>query len=151
MDVAKFLNQLKLMLLVGILIMVGQFVGLGVSPVEALPGTLLMVAISMAALVLRDLVPLKLPAFAWATFIAFVLTLPMLPTSEFLMNYINKVSFLSTTTPILAFAGISVGNKIHILKKISWKLVIVSLVVFTSTFFGSALIAQFILKLQGTI
>jgi len=139
------------MLCVGFFILTGQLVSSGASPIEALPGMLIIILLSMMALILKDLVPWRLPAFAWATFIAFVLTLPMLPTSGFLLGYINKVGFLATTTPILAFAGISVGNKIGVLKKISWKLVIIALVVFTSTFFGSAIIAQILLKLQGTI
>ncbi len=151
MDMAKFLDQLKLMLFVGLFILIGQFVSSGASPIAALPGMLIIIVIAMLALVLKDLVPLKFPAFAWATLIAFILTLPMMPTSSVLLSYINKVGFLATTTPILAFAGISVGNKIGILKKISWKLVIVSLIVFASTFFGSALIAQLLLTIQGTI
>ncbi len=151
MDFAKTLDQLKLMLIVGMLVLIGQFVSSGASTVAALPGMVLIVMIAMSALVLKDLVPLKFPAFAWATLIAFILTLPMLPTSAVLLEYTNKVGFLATTTPILAFAGISVGNKIGILKKISWKLVLVSLIVFTSTFFGSAIIAQILLTLQGTI
>lgn len=151
MDIAKRIDQLKLMLFVGIFTLIGQMVSGGASPLEALPGMLLIIVIAMVSLVMRDVVPLKFPAFAWATFIAFVLTLPMLPTSAFLLGYINKVGFLATTTPILAFAGISVGNKIGILKKISWKLVIIALIVFASTFFGSALIAQLLLTMQGTI
>lgn len=151
MDFAKTLDQLKLMLIVGLFILIGQLVSSGASPIEALPGMILIVIIAMAALLMKDLVPLKFPAFAWATLIAFILTLPMMPTSAVLLEYTNKVGFLATTTPILAFAGISVGNKIDILKKISWKLVIVSLIVFASTFFGSALVAQILLKAQGTI
>ena len=151
MDMAKLLDQLKLMLFVGLFILIGQFVSSGASPIAALPGMLIIIVIAMLALMLKDLVPLRFPAFAWATLIAFILTLPMMPTSSVLLSYINKVGFLATTTPILAFAGISVGNKIGILKKISWKLVIVSLIVFASTFFGSALIAQLLLTLQGTI
>ncbi|MDA3955642.1 hypothetical protein [Oceanispirochaeta sp.] len=151
MDLVKLSNQFKLMLFVGVLILTGQLVSSGASPLEALPGMVIIIIIAMMALVLKDLVPLKFPAFAWATLIAFILTLPMLPVSAFLMEYINKVGFLATTTPILAFAGISVGNKIGILKKISWKLVVISLIVFSSTFFGSALIAQILLTMQGTI
>ena len=151
MDMAKLLDQLKLMLFVGLFILIGQFVSSGASPIAALPGMLIIIVIAMLALMLKDLVPLRFPAFAWATLIAFILTLPMMPTSSVLLSYINKVGFLATTTPILAFAGISVGNKIGILKKISWKLVIVSLIVFASTFFGSALIAQLLLALQGAI
>ncbi len=151
MDMVKFLGQFKLMILVGLLILIGQFVGLSVSPIDALPGVFFIVILAMVSLVLKDFFPLRLPAFAWATFIAFVLTLPMLPTSEFIMRYVTKVNFLATTTPILAFAGISVGNRIQILKKISWKLVVVSLFVFVGTFFGSAIIAHLLLKAQGTI
>ncbi|MCF7942589.1 MAG: hypothetical protein K9M84_13330 [Spirochaetia bacterium] len=151
MDMTKFLDQFKLMLFVGMFTLIGQLVSSGASPIEALPGMLLIMLIAMAALLLKTLVPLQFPAFAWATLIAFILTIPMMPTSTFLLEQINKVGFLATTTPILAFAGISVGNKIGILKKISWKLVIVSLIVFTSTFFGSALVAQLLLTLQGTI
>lgn len=151
MDFAKTLDQLKLMCIVGIFILIGQLVSSAANPVDALPGMILMIIIAMASLLLKDLVPLKFPAFAWATLIAFLLTLPMMPTSGVLLEYTNKVGFLATTTPILAFAGISVGNKIDILKKISWKLVIISLVVFASTFFGSAVIAQILLKAQGTI
>ncbi len=151
MDLVKISNQFKLMLCVGVLILTGQLVSSGASPIVALPGMLIIILLSMVALILKDLIPWRLPAFAWATFIAFVLTLPMLPTSDFLLGYINKVGFLATTTPILAFAGISVGNKIGVLKKISWKLVIIALVVFTSTFFGSAIIAQILLTVQGTI
>jgi hypothetical protein len=58
---------------------------------------------------------------------------------------------LGTTTPILAFAGISVGNRITQLKTVSWRLIIVAFAVFTGTYFGSALISQVVLKIQGII
>ena len=74
-----------------------------------------------------------------------------MPTAKLFLAYTDKVHFLGTTTPILAFAGISVGNKIEELKKISWKLVIVAMLVFCGTFFGSAIIAQTVLKMQGII
>ena len=58
---------------------------------------------------------------------------------------------LGTTTPILAFAGLSVGNKIQKLKNLSWKVFIVAIAVFIGTFFGSAIVSHIILKLQGII
>ena len=57
MDFIKTLDQLKLMLLVGILILIGQFVSSGASPAAALPGMVLIVFIAMLALVLKDLIP----------------------------------------------------------------------------------------------
>lgn len=58
---------------------------------------------------------------------------------------------MSTVTPLLAFAGISVGNQLDILKTLSWKLVVISFIVMTSTYFGSAFISQTVLKLNGML
>lgn len=153
----KSLDQLKLLIVVGVLVLVAQKVGFMVadkefSVVEALPGIILIVLICMLSLIIKELLPnLKFPAFAWATMIALILSMPFMPTAKLFLEYTNKINFLSTTTPILAFAGISVGNKVSELKSMSWKIVLISLVVFTSTFFGSAIISQIVLKLQGII
>lgn len=141
----------KMIILSSILVLIGQWVGKGISPVQALPGMLLVILVVIMGLGLKEFFPLKFPAFAWVTLLGLIFSLPMFPGSSIFMDLTNKVDFLSTTTPILAFAGISVGNKIDILKKLSWKLVVIALIVFTSTFFGSALISQVILSIQGQI
>ena len=152
MDIAKTTNQLKMMIMVGMMVLVGQKIGFDLPVGEAIPGVIMIIAIAMLSLIIKDLTPrLQFPAFAWATMIALILSMPFMPTAKIFLNYTNKVSFLATTTPILAFAGISVGNKIEELKKISWKIVIVSMTVFCGTFFGSALISHIILKFQGII
>ncbi len=152
MDIAKTTNQLKMMILVGMMILAGQKIGFGLSVTEALPGIVLIIIIAMLSLIIKDLTPrLQFPAFAWATMIALLLSMPFMPTAKIFLDYTGKVHFLATTTPILAFAGISVGNKIQELKQISWKIVIVAMTVFCGTFFGSAAIAQIILKFQGII
>ena len=77
---------------------------------------------------------IPLPAFAWATLIALLLSMPYSPVSHIFMSMTNKIDFLATTTPLLAFAGLSVGNSIDKLKSLSWKIVIVSLVVLLAHF-----------------
>ncbi len=140
------------MIVVAIMILIGQKIGFNFPIIEAIPGIILVVIVAMLALIIKDLLPnLKFPAFAWATMIGLILSMPFMPTANFFLEYTNKVSFLGTTTPILAFAGISVGNKIPQLKKLSWKILLIAIVVFTSTYFGSALIAQIVLKIQGII
>ena len=152
LNISKTMSQLKMMIVVGMMILVGQKIGFGFSVVEAIPGVLLIIVIAMLSLIIKDLTPkLQFPAFAWATMIALILSMPFMPTAKLFLAYTDKVHFLGTTTPILAFAGISVGNKIEELKKISWKLVIVAMLVFCGTFFGSAIIAQTVLKMQGII
>lgn len=154
----KTIDQVKLMLVVGAMILVGQKLGRLVTGKELVPlvpsilGILTVLLICMVALKLKEAFPkVKFPAFAWATMIALILSMPFMPTAKYFLQYTSNVDFLATTTPILAFAGISVGTKLTQLKKISWKLVIIAMVVFCGTYFGSALVAQLILKMQGII
>jgi hypothetical protein len=152
LDAEKTLNQLKVMLVVGVLILIGQRIGYGIPIVGAIPGILIIIAISMASLIIKDLFPnLKFPAFAWASLIGLILCMPFMPTAETVLRFTNQVNFLGTTTPILAIAGISVGNRIDEFKKLSWRIVIISFAVFAGTFFGSAIIAHVVLKFQGII
>ncbi|HHX25977.1 MAG TPA: hypothetical protein GX721_04830 [Firmicutes bacterium] len=152
LDTQKTFNQLIIMLLVGVMILIGQRVGYGIPVMNAIPGMLIIVAICMASLIIRDLLPnVKFPAFAWASLIGLILCMPFMPTAETVLRFTKEVNFLGTTTPILAIAGISVGTRIDEFKKLSWRIVIISFVVFAGTFFGSAIIAHIILKIQGII
>lgn len=149
---SKTLNQAKVMLVVGVMILIGQWLGYGLNPIASIPGTLVVLALAMVALIIRELTPkLQFPAFAWASMIALLLSMPFMPTSKIFLEYTNQVNFLGTTTPILAFAGISVGNKVQQLKKLSWKMFVVAIFVFAGTYFGSAIVAQIVLKMQGII
>ncbi len=62
---------------------------------------------------------------------------------------IAAVDFLSLTTPILAFAGVSVADRLVDLSKTSWKVAITAVFVFMGTYVGSALLAQFGLSVSG--
>lgn len=150
-DWEKLGSQLNMLIIVGLITLIGQKIGYGISPLKALPGMILVLIICLAALALKRLIPLKIPAFAYASLIALILTIPWLPTSAFILKYTNEVNFLGTTAPILAYAGISIGLQVLEIKRVSWKLVLVALFVFLGTFFGSAIVAQIVLKLQGLI
>ena len=147
-----------MMLVIGLMILIGQKISHLITQKPMVPlgqsilGTLTVLLICVLALKLKEAFPkVKFPAFAWATMTALILSMPFMPTSKIFLQYTSNVDFLATTTPILAFAGISVGTKVDQLKKISWKLVIIAMVVFMGTYFGSALVAQLILKMQGII
>ena len=145
-------NQFKAILISCILILIGQQIGFGISIIKAIPGMLIVLIICMVAIIIKDFTPkLKFPAFAWASMIALLLTMPFVPTSKFMLEYTKSVNFLGTTTPILAFAGIAIGSQVDRLKQLSWKLVVVAFAVFLGTFFGSAIVAEIVLKIQGLI
>lgn len=164
--------QFAVMLLVGAMILIGQRIGKGTSIILAAPGMLMLIAAAMSAMLIKELFPRSFfPAFGWATIIGLLLSIPVFkisisnltfgyvdytisfisPTSKIFLSNVNNVDFMAITTPLLAFAGISVGNKINDLKAMSWKIVIVSVFTFTSIFFACAIIAQSVLKLQGKI
>lgn len=148
----KMSNQIYIFLIIGVMILIGQRIGSGIAIIEAIPGILVVLLVSFLALKIKEFTPkLKFPAFAWACLIALLLSMPFVPTSKVFLKYTNQVNFLATATPILAFAGISVGSKVTQLKKVSWKFFVVAVIVFIGTFFGSAIIAQIILKAQGII
>lgn len=152
LNIEKLTFQLIVMLLVGAMVLVGQQIGIGVSVAKALPGMLMLIAAAMSAMIVKDLFPNSIfPAFGWSTIIGLLLSMPYSPTSKIFLSNVNNVNFMAITTPLLAFAGISVGNKIQELKAMSWKIVVISMFVFTAIFFSCAGIAQLVLKLQGKI
>ncbi len=148
----NIVNELKVLVVVCIMILIGQWIGYGIKPWQAIPGIVLILVISQVSLIIKAALPrVKFPAFAWASLIALVLSMPFMPTANWFLAQTGQVNFLGTTTCILAFAGISVGAKINTLKSLSWKVFIIAIFVFLGTFFGSAVIAQIVLKIQGLI
>lgn len=108
---------------------------------------------SIAGLVISDLFALSgwpvvrdFPVLGW---VALVSLFSCLAWSGFVAA-IGAVDFLSITTPILAFAGISVADRLVDLSKTSWKVAIVAVFVFVGTYTSSALLAQLGLTLSGS-
>lgn len=93
----------------------------------------------------------KLPVILWASIVAAYLSSPYFPYSEVLVQVTNKISLLVICTPVLAFAGLALGKDLAQFKTISWRIIPVSLAVFTGTFVFAALIAQVTLRWEGVI
>lgn len=85
------------------------------------------------------------PILGWVSITSLLFCL----VSDFFVQAIQSVDFLSITTPILTFAGISVANRLGDLRKTSWKIALVAIFVFSGTYIGSALLAQLGLFLAG--
>ncbi|WP_054958039.1 hypothetical protein [Paenibacillus dakarensis] len=87
----------------------------------------------------------EFPVLGWVSITSLVMCL----LSDFFVEAIQAVDFLSITTPILTFAGISVANRLVELKNTSWKIAIVAIFVFSGTYIGSTLVAQLGLFITG--
>ncbi|PJE78980.1 hypothetical protein CI610_02058 [invertebrate metagenome] len=103
------------------------------------------------SLVAKKYLPSSLPTFAYATVIGIIICLPDTPIRTFFLDAISKVSFLSCCVPLLAFAGLSVGGQMEELRKMSWKVIVIFLIVSTLCFFGAALVAQTGFSITGVI
>ena len=119
LNLKKSSYQLLVMSVIGVIILIGQRISVGTSIVTALPGMVMLILAAMAAMIIKDLFPKSIfPAFGFATIIGLLLSMPYSPTSEVFLTNTNNINFMAITTPLLAFAGISVGNKIEALKEI---------------------------------
>lgn len=152
-NIQKILDQLKILIFCGMIIFIAQYVNLnGKMNIKlGILGVILMIILSILSVIVKDVTKLKIPSFAWASLFGLLLATPWCPIQKLVLDITKEYSAASISTCILAIAGISIGNKLVDIKKLSWRIVLVALVVFTGTFFGSALVAQFILKMQGII
>ncbi|MDR0879671.1 MAG: hypothetical protein LBN09_03095 [Clostridioides sp.] len=119
---------------------------------ETILGLVVLWAFSMIGFLVSELmkklhikVLADFPVLGWVSLVSLCFCLA----NSFFVDAIAAVDFLSITTPILAFAGISVVNSLLDLRKTSWKVAIVAIFVFIGTYLGSAIISQIGLLLSG--
>ncbi|WP_026858990.1 hypothetical protein [Jeotgalicoccus psychrophilus] len=137
--------------LVAAMTLLGNFIGYEVMPLAALPGIISLMVIVLIGMVIHEILPFKLPAIAYIGILAFVLTIPGVPGAEKISEWTSEVNLLSLTTPILAYAGISIGNSWADFAKMGWKTIIIGMLVLLGTYLGSAVIAEIILRMQGIV
>ncbi len=147
----SIMEILFVLFIVGAMSLVGNSVGFKNSIVQSIPGMLILIAMSMAGVSASRLIPGNIPSVAYIVVIGCILTYPSFPGAEVISGFIKNVSFLSLTTPILAYAGISIGKDLDALKKTGWRIVVVAIFVFIGTYLGSAIIAESTLRLTGQV
>ena len=142
------LEKIKVLALIGFIAIIGNWVGYDVSPIEALPGMILIVLITVIGLGLNAFIP-KMPSVVWISLIALIVTTPIFPGNEWIVEKTALINFMALATPILAYAGLSLGKDLESFKKLGWRIVVISIVVYTGTFLFATMFAEIIFKLQG--
>lgn len=143
------IEKAKVLSLIGLIAIIGNWIGFKVNPIEALPGMILIVLVTVIGLALTTYLPLKIPAVVWISLIALIATTPIFPGNGWIVEQTSKINFMAIATPILAYAGLSLGKDIEAFKKLGWRIVIVSLVVYTGTFLFASLFAEIVFTIQG--
>ena len=146
----KLLDSLIVLLIVGAMSLIGNLVGYHNAIWDALPGMAVLLAIAFAGILLARVMP-AIPAAAWIVTLGCIVTIPGFPGAAVINPLIAKVSFMSLTTPMLAYAGIAIGKDLGVFKQSGWRIIVLACVVFTGTFIGSAIIAEVLLRVMGQI
>lgn len=148
----NIIEQIKIVIVVYGIIAVIHLVSVRSNLMELGKATLVSFVLVVLSILLKNFVKKpNLPGFAWSTLVAFALTLPISPVADFIVNTLQAYSFGLVGIPLLAFAGIAVGEQLEVFKKLSWKIALIAFVVMASTYFGSALISNIVLALNGMI
>lgn len=147
----RYIEWAVMFVVAGLGIGLANFVGFDVNFMDSLPGILILLAISLVAVVISRLVPLKLPIIAYCSILGLLVACPISPVREGAIEAVNKINFTAPLTMVGAFAGISISDQIKSFLKQGWKMILIGILVMTGTFLGSALIAQIILSLTHAI
>ena len=148
----KLIDWTLTLTIVAAMALLGNFIGYEVMPLAALPGIISLMVIVLIGMIIHEVLPFKrLPAIAYIGLLAFILTIPGVPGAEKIAEWTAEVNLLALTTPILAYAGISIGNSWADFAKMGWKTIIIGMLVLLGTYLGSAIIADIILRIQGIV
>jgi hypothetical protein len=147
----KWSDMIAIFVLMGIMSVAGNTIGYKLPVGDAVIGYLIMMAITLVGILCSRVIPIKLPMVFWISIVALLSTSQLSPFAKTITAYTSKIDFLALCTPILAYAGLSVGKDLPMFKQMSWKIVIVALAVYTGTFVFATMIAQIMLHLEGLI
>jgi hypothetical protein len=135
----------------GLTCILGNWIGYDIMPLSAIPGMIVLILISLIGLILQKVLPFDFPSVAYIGIIGIIVSMPWMPGSTYIVKWTNEINLLALATPILAYAGISIGRNWSDFVNLGWRSIVVAFFVFLGTFIGSAIIAEIILRMQGII
>ncbi len=155
----KFLNGLGIIFLAAILTAIGNMIQTnvkqGLQPLsfwQSFEGCMVLFGVATIGYFIANLPYCKkLSPVLWLGIIGVIMSSPIFPGNEWIVEKTKIIQFAALGTPTLAYAGLALGKDIPILKKLSWKIVIVSFAVFFGTFIFSAIVSQISLFFEGVI
>lgn len=148
---SNIINWSLTLVVVGLIALISNWVGQDIMPSKAVPGVLALMGIALVGMILQQLIPLNIPSIAYIGVLGLVLTILGMPTAPYIVSWTHNVELMALATPVVAYAGISIGNSWTDFAKLGWKTIVVGMVILMSTYVGSAVVAHIVLKIQGII
>ena len=156
--IANYINTIGAFRGIRHLIQTGEYLNPDavITPLAGLPALLLMGVPIILGCLLDDLISpklkkVKLPTILYISAIGIIMGIPGVPMSGLFVAEAAKVGLLPLATPVLAYAGISIGKDLKAFKEQGVAIVCVSLLAFAGTYLGSAVIAEIVLRFTGVV
>ena len=147
----KIKRWAALLLVFSVIVTIGNFVGYGSPLIDSFIGMLIISLITLIGMCLERIVPYNIQSIIFISLIGIFIAIPGVPTSNFVIHYVSQVNLATICTGFLAYVGIAIGNDWAEFKKIGWKGIIITLIVISGTYLGSATIAHLTLAFTGMI
>ncbi|MGB3424989.1 MAG: DUF3100 domain-containing protein [Castellaniella sp.] len=142
----KGIGQAALALaVIGVAALISNWVGPKSYAAGDVVGMLILCGVTALSLTLRRIVP-QVPAVIWALTIGVILSTSYLPFGPTVVQWVGHLDLISVGVPALGFVGLSLGRDFALLRRLSWRVVVVALVTFTATYVAAAAIAQFLVE-----
>ncbi|MEL0620816.1 DUF3100 domain-containing protein [Psychrobacter proteolyticus] len=139
----SIMQSFILLAVICVVLLLSNWVGQDVNPLAALPAMLILFACCVIGMLLKRFIPVNVPAIAWISIVAILISLPQFPLNAYVLEETAKLGVLQLLTPVLAYAGFAISQmEVDLFKKSGFKIAIVAVLTFTGTFIGSAMIAQ---------
>ena len=133
------------------IVTIGNFVGYKTPLVDVFIGMLIISLITIVGMSLERIVPGNIQSLIFISLIGIILAVPGVPTADFIVHYVSQIELISIVTAFLGYVGIAIGNDWEEFMKIGWKGIIVTIIVITGTYLGSALLGHLTLIFTGVI
>ena len=93
----------------------------------------------------------KFPMVFWVSLVGVLISLPGMPGQPWVIEKTSHITFLATTTPVLAYAGLSLGKDLDAFRRLSWRIIPLAGAEADGSFICATVLAQIVLHLEGLI
>lgn len=138
-------------LVFSVIVAIGNVFSVHAPFIDSLIGMFVISAIAFIGLCIGEVIPFNIPSIILICLIGMFFAIPGVPTADFVTHYASQVDLTTICAAFLAYVGIALGKDWDEFKKIGWRGILITLVVITGTYLGSAIIANVILALSGSI
>lgn len=141
------LDWVIVLIITGGIALIGNTIGYGATIMESFEGIIWLVLFTLIGFTIKEVLPFDVPSVAYISAVAIMACLPISPLATTIIGAVEKVSLLALCTPILAYAGVTIGKDWPAFKKIGYKGVIVSLLVIIGTVLSCVVLAEVLLRI----